>query len=69
MKTRTIDAWGVALKVGTQFVCWNSFKGAWYLGRKKESEIFGVFSKIDPHVSRLLSAMQEYPSAKQVYVY
>lgn len=55
------------LKVGNQYVCWNSFKSTYYLGKKSHSEIFSLrlFGEQD---LRLNGALNLFPTAKKIWV-
>lgn len=39
-RQRSIVVGGVLLRVGSQYVCWDSFKSGWFLGPRRLSEIF-----------------------------
>jgi hypothetical protein len=45
MRTRHVS--GISMKVGSQYVCWDSHKAEWYLGKKRNSEIFGMETYLD----------------------
>ena len=68
---RDIVVRGVLLCVGGRYVCWNSFKAQFYLGKKSLSEIFswayvmGTFGRESAWFER---AKQAYPGAKIKYL-
>lgn len=60
---------GFLLKVGRQFVCYHPHKATWFLGPRRQSEVFPGFF---PHKTERLStalrhAMLLFPSAVVVY--
>lgn len=61
---------GCLLKVGNQFVCWNSFKSEFFLGKEELSEIFYAMLKFDteffPHKVSLFAkkVLNQFPKAK-----
>ena len=62
---------GISLKVGSQFVCWNSSTGRFYLGKHKFSEVFS-FRDVHPFKNDLptrlyRTAIELYPSAKVLW--
>lgn len=67
MSTRAVSVYGVLLNVQGRYVCWDSFKAAWYLGPRRLSEIFPWFSPLSPITGALADAMTLYPSASIVY--
>ncbi len=50
------------LQVGSQFVCWDSYKVMWYLGPHRLSEIF-FSSAFRERSARDEEARRRYPSA------
>jgi hypothetical protein len=72
MRTQYID--GISLKVGSQYVCWDSHKAEWYLGKKRNSEIFGMETYIDLahglkiHNKRAAEASERFPPTQLVFI-
>lgn len=44
MGMRTVNIWGYVVRIGNQYVGWNSFKSKVYLTTKSRSEIFASVS-------------------------
>lgn len=63
------------LRVNGLYVCWDSFKAEWFLGKKRLAEIFSFanlqFDRIDAFCSFRGSAArvaESFPTAKRVWV-
>lgn len=61
---------GVLLKVGRQFVCWDSFKAGWYLGPRRLAEVFPYpffeGSKFERRTAMWDAVQLLYPTARRV---
>jgi len=74
---RDLVIYGTMLKVANLYVCWDSYKATFYLGKKCNSEIFseGPFIRFifdiekmrDKLTKRAYLALSLFPTAKRVY--